>query len=100
MGFVETLDTAITAKAAALGWQTEALVRMMLAAFCGGLIGVEREMRGRQAGFRTNLLVCLGSSLVMIVSISLATKNWPSPLSSGVNINVDPGRIPYGVMGG
>jgi putative Mg2+ transporter-C (MgtC) family protein len=100
MGVIESFDAALTAKAAALGWPVEAIIRMTLAAVCGGLVGIEREMRGRQAGFRTNILVCLGSSLVMIVSITLAQREWPAPLNSGVQINVDPGRIPYGVMGG
>jgi putative Mg2+ transporter-C (MgtC) family protein len=102
MGAIETFDAFLSAKAAALGWPTEAIVRMLLAGLCGGLIGVEREMRGRQAGFRTNILVCLGSSLVMIVSISLAksTLTFPAPLHDHININTDPGRIPYGVMGG
>ncbi|MGH7215266.1 MAG: MgtC/SapB family protein, partial [Tepidisphaeraceae bacterium] len=50
------------------------------------------------AGFRTNILVCVGSALVMVVSTAFATYPWkPMP---GVNINVDPARIAYGVMGG
>ena len=40
-----------------------ALIRMVLAMFCGGLIGIEREIARRPAGFRTHILICLGSSL-------------------------------------
>lgn len=76
----------------------EAVVRLILAAAAGGLIGLEREMRGRQAGFRTNLLVCLGSALVMIVSISFATYSWKT--HPNINLNIDPARIAYGVMTG
>lgn len=76
----------------------EALVRIALAAVLGALVGLEREFRGRQAGFRTNLLVCLGSALVMLVSIRLATHPWK--VIGDYNINVDPGRIAYGVMTG
>lgn len=43
-------------------------VRLMLSLVCGGLIGYDREKKGRPAGFRTHILVCLGSSLVMITS--------------------------------
>src|SRR5205809_3811065 len=84
--------------AASLGFTGEALLRLLLSAIAGGLVGLEREMRGRQAGFRTNLLVCLGSALVMIVSIQFASANWTHEPS--VNVNVDPARIAYGVMSG
>ncbi len=81
-----------------LGWTGEAAVRLCIAALLGGIVGVEREVRGRQAGFRTNLLVCLGSALVMLVSVYLSRVRW-QPLDA-YNINVDPGRIAYGVMTG
>jgi putative Mg2+ transporter-C (MgtC) family protein len=76
----------------------ESVLRLVLALVAGGLIGLDREIRGRQAGFRTNILVCLGSALVMIVSTHFALYPWqPVP---GININVDPARIAYGVMTG
>lgn len=40
-------------------------VRLLLAIFCGGLIGYDRGKKRRPAGFRTHILVCLGSALVM-----------------------------------
>ena len=61
--------------------------------------GLEREVRGRQAGFRTNLLVCVGSALVMLVSMRLANIQF-EPAGGGYEIRVDPGRIAYGVMMG
>lgn len=42
--------------------------RMVLAILCGGIIGLERERKRRPAGFRTHMLVCLGSALVMMIS--------------------------------
>ena len=42
------------------------MVRMVLALFCGGIIGYDREKKGRSAGFRTHILVCVGSTLVML----------------------------------
>ncbi len=44
------------------------LARLALAAALGGAIGVERELRDREAGFRTHMLVCIGSALFTIVS--------------------------------
>jgi putative Mg2+ transporter-C (MgtC) family protein len=70
----------------------------VLSGVIGGLIGLEREVRGRQAGFRTNMLVCIGSCLVMIVSLSVSMAVPSHP--PGVNINSDPARIAYGVMTG
>jgi putative Mg2+ transporter-C (MgtC) family protein len=49
-----------------LNWD-ESLLRLALAAVLGGLIGVERELREREAGLRTHLLVALGSALFTIV---------------------------------
>jgi putative Mg2+ transporter-C (MgtC) family protein len=98
---IESWSAAIDAWFAGLGPPVEDVVRLVLAAVFGGLVGIEREVRGRQAGFRTYLLVCLGSALVMLVSVELAQRRWLSPgLQPGVNINVDPGRIAYGVMTG
>jgi len=45
------------------------LARLLLATLLGGLIGFEREARGRAAGFRTHILVCLGSALIMLTSM-------------------------------
>jgi putative Mg2+ transporter-C (MgtC) family protein len=50
-----------------LGWDDN-LLRLTLAAALGGAIGFERELRDREAGLRTHLLVCLGSALFTIVS--------------------------------
>jgi hypothetical protein len=46
----------------------ELLLRMGLAAVLGGAIGVERELREREAGLRTHMLVAMGSALFTIVS--------------------------------
>jgi len=44
------------------------IMRLLLACILGGLIGYERESTNRPAGFRTHILVCVGSALVMITS--------------------------------
>lgn len=48
---------------------TEIIIRLVLSAIVGGLIGMEREVNNRPAGLRTHVLVTLGSALVMLVSI-------------------------------
>jgi putative Mg2+ transporter-C (MgtC) family protein len=96
---VQSLDQSMTNWASAIGWPGEACLRLLLAAIFGGLVGLEREIRGRQAGFRTNILVCLGSALTMIVSASLTLHPWHQ-VGTEYTIRVDPGRIAYGVMMG
>lgn len=71
----------------------ETAVRLLTAAFLGGLIGFERESHGKDAGVRTYALVCLGSALMMIVSIQIY-EVYKS--TSGV----DPSRIAAQVVSG
>lgn len=44
------------------------ILRLVLAAFLGGLIGAEREYRAKVAGTRTHMLVAIGAALMLIVS--------------------------------
>ncbi len=48
--------------------ELELILRIVLAAVLGGVIGLEREYRSKEAGFRTHYLVALGAALFMIVS--------------------------------
>ncbi|MBQ8714744.1 MAG: MgtC/SapB family protein [Prevotella sp.] len=48
--------------------ELEFLLRLFCAAVLGGIIGLEREYRSKEAGFRTHFLVAMGSALFMIVS--------------------------------
>ena len=48
------------------------ILRLLLAAGLGAAIGVERELRQKAAGLRTNMLIAVGSALFTIVSIELA----------------------------
>lgn len=43
-------------------------LRLLLAMFCGGLLGLDREKKRRPAGLRTYMLVCMGAALVMLTS--------------------------------
>jgi putative Mg2+ transporter-C (MgtC) family protein len=98
LGIIDTLDNTIRQWGEHFTWPAEHVARLVLAMVCGGLVGIERELRGRQAGFRTNILVCVGSALVMVVSISFAARTWPHDAT--FNLNIDPSRIAYGIMTG
>ncbi|MPN07825.1 Protein SapB [bioreactor metagenome] len=47
---------------------TSIIIRIILAMVCGGLIGLERSIKNRPAGFRTYMIVCLSSALVMMTN--------------------------------
>ncbi len=51
---------------------SQTLLRLVLAAFLGGAIGLEREVRHKPAGLRTNLFICVGAALFTILSDRLA----------------------------
>lgn len=72
---------------------TQVLMRLILATAFSGLIGFEREFHGRAAGFRTHILLCIGSALIMLTSIHIfELYNKVAPC--------DPGRIAAGVVTG
>lgn len=71
---------------------------MVAALFAGGLIGLERSHRGRAAGFRTHVLVCLASSLLMLVTVY--EPHWMVRASGGTNMVLDPTRMAQGIMTG
>jgi len=45
--------------------------RLVLAVLCGGVIGIEREVRRRPAGFRTHILICMGSAITILTNLYL-----------------------------
>jgi putative Mg2+ transporter-C (MgtC) family protein len=69
------------------------IFRLVLAAILSGIIGFEREFHGRAAGFRTHILLCVGSTLVMLTSMHIF-----DVYSS--RAAVDPARIAAGVITG
>jgi putative Mg2+ transporter-C (MgtC) family protein len=52
-----------------------AMVRLVVAAILGGLIGLERELKHRPAGLRTNLFICLGAAMYTLLSDALAVEH-------------------------
>lgn len=69
--------------------------RLFLAAILGAVIGLEREASGKPAGFRTNLLICLGAALITEFSIAVA---YDVTLPNG--FRADPGRIAAQIVSG
>lgn len=76
----------------------EQVIRLLLAALLGAVIGFEREVHGRPAGFRTHLLVGLGSCLFVLASVHFyrAYANF----GGAVPFGVDPGRVAAQVVTG
>jgi len=73
------------------------MLRLVLTALCAGILGVDRDERGRPAGFRTNLLVGIAACLAMIQANWLINSNG-KPEDSFVVIDVM--RLPLGILSG
>ncbi|MFC1708886.1 MgtC/SapB family protein [Candidatus Omnitrophota bacterium] len=69
------------------------IIRILSSALLGGLIGMEREVHRHEAGLRTHILVCLGSTLIMLTSL------YVFDIYKDIGI-VDPSRIASGVITG
>ncbi len=78
--------------------EADAVFRLLLAILLVGAIGLERESRGRPAGLRTHILVCLGATIIMIASTRMGELS--QGLSPTSRIQVDPGRIAAGIVTG
>ena len=70
------------------GWTI--CLRLLLATLMGGIIGLERSKKGRSAGMRTHILVCLGASLTALMGLYLVNHGYAS----------DPARISAQVISG
>ncbi len=74
----------------------EFVLRLFVAAILGGVIGLEREYRAKEAGFRTHFLVALGSGLFMILS----QFGFDDVLGHYEQVSLDPSRIASQVVTG
>lgn len=73
--------------------EIEIISRLAISFVLGGLIGLERQIHRRAAGLRTHILVCVGSCLMMIISIYMFEQYKNTA-------NVDPSRIAANVVTG
>lgn len=71
------------------------VIRLILAVVLGGLVGIEREFSNHAAGFRTHILVCLGSTTIMLLSIY-----GFSDFVYSYNVRMDPARLAAQVISG
>lgn len=82
----DTLPDLLNAVAREL--RLELLLQLVLAVFLGGAIGLERELRGKPAGLRTNVLICIGATMFTVLSRHISADRG------------DPGRIAAQILTG
>ncbi len=87
----------IAASLPELSWNDE-ILRLGLAALLGGIIGIEREFREREAGLRTHMLVAVGAALFTVVSAFGFRDVLGS--GSGAFVRLDPSRISAQIVSG
>ncbi len=87
--------------AAVLDWaglvsdlRLDLLLKLLLAVVLGGAVGLEREIAGKPAGLRTNILICVGAALLTDVSIEISRGKLP-----GVQLG-DPSRLAAQIVSG
>ncbi len=91
-----TIDETLIVWLARREW-LDVTVHLMAALLAGGFIGIERSFHGRPAGFRTHTLVCMSSSLLMLVTVY--QQSWFGGVPQET-VRVDPTRMAQGVMTG
>ena len=60
------------------------LSKLLLSIIVGGMLGIEREYRGKAAGFRTIILICISSTLFTIFSIEIGGKSNPDRIAANI----------------
>lgn len=68
---------------------TRVSVRLLIAALLGGILGFEREQRGKSAGIKTHMLVCIGAALFVLI-----------PQQAGIIAEADVSRVMQGIISG
>jgi putative Mg2+ transporter-C (MgtC) family protein len=69
-------------------------VKAVLAIACGGIVGLERELKNKPAGLKTNILICLGSCLFTTTSVLISNANGPGGFAG------DPSRVAAQIVSG
>src|SRR5690554_5987686 len=73
----------------------DASLRILLSLVLGGLIGLEREWHNHAAGLRTHILVCVGATIIMLLSIY-----GFGDFAGEFNVRMDPARLAAQVVSG
>lgn len=79
-------------------YEIDILIKLVLAALAGGMVGLEREKHGRPAGLRTNLLVSVGACAMMIISEAFYIKYGMLDAESAFRL--DPARVAAQIISG
>ncbi|MBK8190483.1 MAG: MgtC/SapB family protein [Vampirovibrionales bacterium] len=84
---------------------TDALIRILLSVLLGGIVGLERELSRHPAGLRTHILVCMGSAVFTILSISSVSLGpallaQASTYGADLRLTQDPTRISAQIVTG
>src|SRR5436853_621055 len=74
----------------------ELVFKLIVAVLMGGIVGVERELRSKSAGFRTMILICLGATLFTVFSQYLGAGSSPDRIAANVVVGI--GFIGGGVI--
>jgi len=75
---------------------TELVEKILMSVLAGGLIGLERELRSKSAGFRTLMLICLGSALFTIFSQEMGSPNDLARIAANIVVGI--GFVGAGVI--
>ena len=65
------------------------LLRLLIAAVCGAMVGFEREVHGRAAGLRTHMMVALGAALTTLIgcfNVEILKITWADPMRVGAQV--------------
>jgi putative Mg2+ transporter-C (MgtC) family protein len=74
---------AVTPHMPLAGFVSETLLRLLLAAVLGGAIGMERELRHKPAGLRTNMFICFGAAMFTVLSFRY-THDTPDRIAANI----------------
>ena len=80
--------------------EAEFLLRILLSAVCGGVVGYERKNRGKGAGIRTHIIVAVASCLMMIVSLYGFEDFFEYMKTQKYDIRLDPSRVASQIVSG
>ncbi len=80
--------------------EIEFLLRILLSAVCGGVVGYERKNRGKGAGVRTHIIVAVASCLMMIVSLYGFSDFLVYMKDHSYDIRLDPSRVASQIVSG
>ncbi len=98
MEFLQSIFESAAAQSISMEWailvDSRALLLLGISTLCGAMVGLEREHAEKPAGLRTNIMICLGSTLFTLASIY----SWRH--IAGSPTTVDPGRIAAQIVTG